>query len=125
MKHHEPQWKDTLISAVFIAVLMIVLILAINKAGAHQSETGEDYSAWVRPDGGGSCCSALDCRPVQFAVGYRGDVTAIVGGRRVAIPPDKILAIRSKDGNAHFCGAIHGSHYQPIVYCFVLPEMIF
>lgn len=72
----------------------LVLLLAASAAAAPPQGADPALAPWFRsllqPGTGMSCCALADCRPTEYRI--RSDhYEAMVGGKWVAVPPDKIL----------------------------------
>ena len=99
-----------MINRYFIAMLIVLALLAvIGRADAH-----DIYSDWQRPDVGGSCCNAADCRPTRAFLGDDGRWRAWDGRGWLVVPPSKLLPTdKAGDGRSHLCAAPDGR-----VFCF-------
>lgn len=102
---------DALAYSVFFGLaILFILYLTPERARGH-----EPYSKWTVPGSQTSCCSDLDCGPVQAS--YRGGMWWVnISGTWVEVPEERILRnVPSPDGNAHIC-------YNGRVLCFMPPE---
>jgi hypothetical protein len=102
------------------AVLIGLIVAAGGPAPrAHVSSTGQDYSAFRRPDGT-SCCNNLDCRPVEYRTTADGRLFMFPDGRQVYIPPHLVIRRPSDDGHAHWCGIVLSTG-DTATFCAILP----
>lgn len=107
-----------------LGVVALVLATA-GLAGAVQAAPPTDadpaWSPWFqslqRPDGGGSCCSASDCRPTEFRV-MAGHFEAHYRDGWLVIPDSKVVArVDNPTGRAVLCA--DGDGTAIMIYCFV------
>jgi hypothetical protein len=74
--------------------LAAALLLAASAAAAPPQNADPTLAPWFRsllqPGTAISCCSLADCRPTEYRI-KTDHYEALVGGRWVAVPPDKIL----------------------------------
>jgi hypothetical protein len=112
-----------------IAAVVATTSPARGQSG-HHGHGHDRHHDWYRdlkqPHSNASCCNKLlpdgtgDCRPVRAYLGDDGRWRAIIDGRRLVIPADKVLtnpdgsALVAPDGNSHACVSPHG-----IIYCFI------
>lgn len=81
------------------------------------SEMGRWFQSLRQPGTGSSCCSLSDCRFTDYRAGADG-YEALVAGRWIAVPPDKILhGITNPTGRAVVCARPEGT-----ILCFVTPD---
>jgi hypothetical protein len=72
------------------------LVLALTTPAAAAPPQGADpaLAPWFRsllqPGTGVSCCALADCRPTDYRI-KSDHYEAMVGGKWIAVPPDKIL----------------------------------
>ena len=113
--------------SVFLVALMFMFVAAntaFAQSGTHgdgHSEHHEWYKTLKRPDvkpdmsnGMGSCCNDKDCRPTRGYLHDDGKWRAILNGKWVEVPWDKVLNTKAPDGNSHICANELG-----IIFCFV------
>ena len=101
-------------SALFAAVLVILLGAAVHRAYPH-----EIYDTWTMPGTNTSCCHNTDCRPVRAWKITDTQWVAMVDGQMVLIPNDKILEGPSPDGRSHWCGSLK----MQSTFCFKAGEV--
>lgn len=118
--------------AVIVTALFLIVWIA-REAGAQSGRHGhghDEHHDWYKdlkqPGSYLSCCNKLlpdgtgDCRPVRAYIGDDGLWRALVDGRRIVIPADKVLknpdgsALVAPDGNSHACVSALGT-----IYCFI------
>jgi hypothetical protein len=72
----------------------LALLLAASAAAAPPPNADPALAPWFRsllqPGTGMSCCALADCRPTDYRI-KSDHYEAMVGGKWVAVPPDKIL----------------------------------
>jgi hypothetical protein len=72
----------------------LALLLAASAAAAPPQGADPALAPWFRsllqPGTGMSCCALADCRPTDYRI-KSDHYEALVGGKWVAVPPDKIL----------------------------------
>ena len=72
----------------------LVLSLTTSVAAAPPQGADPALAPWFRsllqPGTGMSCCALADCRPTEYRI-KSDHYEAMVGGKWVAVPPDKIL----------------------------------
>jgi hypothetical protein len=72
----------------------LALLLAASAAAAPPPNADPALAPWFRsllqPGTGVSCCALADCRPTEYRI-KSDHYEAMVGGKWVAVPPDKIL----------------------------------
>lgn len=88
--------------------LAIMLWLCAALLGVATGARGHDgYTDWKRPDGGGSCCNNIDCRPVEWEFRRGEDGRSVLwiapGGVWMPADPAAMLSLPSNDGTAHAC----------------------
>lgn len=98
--------------------------VAVAPALAHMND-GVDYSRY-RDRNGASCCNDRDCRPADdFVDAGERDVRLRIDGQWIDVPRSYVVAERSRDGRAHWCGGRYftNSHlgWQPLPHCVILP----
>lgn len=76
----------------------VALLLIAGSAQGHSF-----YTELQRPDGGGSCCSSTDCRPVQPCLTTNKRSGFMADGVCEEIPANKVLPVASPDGELHAC----------------------
>lgn len=116
-----------LVHALMLSVLAIFALGFIAgrcsaQSGNHgdgHGEMHEIYKGWQSPQGY-SCCSEQDCRPTRAYLDEHGHWQAIVDGRWLVMPDDRVLRIPSPDGRSHVC-ATPGA--APTIRCFVPGEI--
>jgi hypothetical protein len=101
-----------------------LLALAVTPALAHMHE-GIDYTRY-RDHRGAPCCNDTDCRPADdFVDAAARDVRLKIDGQWIEVPRSYVVAERSPDGRAHWCGGRYftNSHlgWQPLPHCVILP----
>jgi hypothetical protein len=121
-----------------IVIASFIPAMAFAQSGLHNhghSELHEYYKKLYIPDNPdrvpGSCCNLRvvhpdgsitgDCRPVRAWPDDDGIWHAYVDGRKILIPPEKIILKDQpmpEDGNAHLCMSEVG-----VVYCFIKPHV--
>jgi hypothetical protein len=113
----------------------VATVLALLVGGAGFTAFAENrhdlnhpiYENWQRPDGRGSCCSNMDCRPVAYRSHSGGIDIRIeeLGGAWHPVPPQAILPFASFDAEAHACYQLRACHaYEGCrlaIRCVVLP----
>jgi hypothetical protein len=112
----------------FVCLFVIPVLVPPARADeAHMRAFHADaqHDDWMRslkrPGGEGSCCSLNDCLPTD-AEWKDGQWWAIVRGKWMAIPADKVLASPiSMDGEAWVCAGQSAPGWTPVLYCFVPP----
>jgi hypothetical protein len=85
------------------------------------ADPNSDMARWFQslrqPGTGSSCCSLSDCRLTDYRAGASG-YEAMVAGRWIAVPQDKILrGITNPTGRAVVCARPEGT-----ILCFVTPD---
>lgn len=115
-----------ILSLLFFSV-GVANVESVNAHEFHNADgTSQNYTNWQRPDGKGSCCNLIDCRPVKCNLVHdkRGAVIGAVlevGDRSVSVPPDVILHDQPvTDMNCHWCGYVGKERVTH--YCFVYPK---
>lgn len=100
------------------AALMVAYGVAAPPPGADpNSEMGRWFQSLRQPGTGTSCCSLSDCRLTDYRAGADG-YEALVWGRWVTVPRDKILrGITNPTGRAVVCARPEGT-----ILCFVTPD---
>ena len=72
----------------------LTLLLAASATAAPPPNADPALAPWFRgllqPGTGMSCCALADCRPTEYRI-KSDHYEAMVGGKWVAVPPDKIL----------------------------------
>ena len=101
-----------------------LLALAVTPALAHVHE-GMDYSRY-RDQRGAACCNDTDCRPAQdFVDAAERAVKLLIDGQWIEVPRAHVVAERSRDGRAHWCGGRYFTNsaagWQPLPHCVILP----
>lgn len=98
---------------------MKFLVSAMSLALWATTVQAEDRGSWFKSlkqnITGASCCDISDCRRAD-ADWRKGQWWADVQGEMTPIPPEKVLAKHSIDGEAYVC-----SGYDRRIYCFVPP----
>ena len=75
---------------------------------------GVDYTGWIRPDVGGSCCNNTDCHTATARHTDKG-WEVFIDAQWVVIPPEKILTTLAQNPmQAHVC------HSGTFIYCFAV-----
>jgi hypothetical protein len=102
----------------------LLAALAVTPALAHVHD-GMDYSRY-RDHRGAPCCNDTDCRPADdFVDAAERDVRLLIEGQWIEVPRSYVVAERSRDGRAHWCGGRYftNSHlgWQPLPHCVILP----
>lgn len=115
-------------AALAISVFAFFAIWSDVKAQQGFHGEGHDkmhhwYQNLKRPDGSGiSCCSEKDCRPTDARVREDGSIEAMLNGRWVIVPPNKILRnVYSPDLGSHICAPDPKATWYPKdhIFCFV------
>ena len=111
-------------------VLALVLTVFIGYAAAQEGHIGHGHDKWhqgfynalQRPDGKGSCCNLIDCRPTSIRA-LNGRYEIKKDGRWIPVPMDRILKKTAPDGGAHICAPQSDSKSYPAdeVFCVVMP----
>jgi len=74
--------------------ITVALMSAISAAAAPPQNADPALAPWYRsllqPGTAISCCSLADCRPTDYRI-KADHYEALVGGKWLAVPPDKIL----------------------------------
>jgi len=110
------------------AILATFIFSVGFDASAVAGQRGDWFKSLLQPDGE-SCCDVSDC--TQTVAEWREDRWwAEVNGKWRAVPRDRILSTpHSLDGRAYVCSADRAnddSHgIDPMIYCFVPPNMGF
>ena len=117
----------------FVAALvagLVVTVLLHAKAWSHTitapNGTVIDYSKWMRPDTGTSCCNKSDCAPVDAmdvdSHTDPDDVHLRRNGIWISLSQyrDKILPFSSPDGRYHMCG-FFWKDTHPTIFCITTP----
>ncbi|MEA2878428.1 MAG: hypothetical protein QOF14_3624 [Hyphomicrobiales bacterium] len=105
--------------------LAIFLALGALPALAHVNE-GMDYTRY-RDHRGAPCCDHTDCRPADDFVDAteREPARLLIDGHWIDVPRTTVVAERSPDGRAHWCGGRYftNSHlgWAPLPRCVILP----
>lgn len=103
--------------AALAALALLCLAVAVSFAE-------EDRGAWFKglkqPLTGGSCCDLSDCRATEAAWRDGAWWARLPDGEWIAVPPEKILAKQSIDGEAYLCSAP-----ARVIFCFVKPTLGF
>lgn len=108
------------LTVVALVLLAIAILASPGRAQSGHAEHHDWYKDLRQPGTGYSCCNALtstgegDCRPVRGFLHDDGQWRAIVEGRAVRIPAEKIIEQSAPDGNSHLCMSPAGT-----VYCFI------
>ena len=107
-----------LVCALSAAALTVTYGIAAPPPGADpNSEMGRWFQSLRQPGTGTSCCSLSDCRLTDYRTGQDG-YEALVGGRWLTVPRDKILrGITNPTGRAVVCARPEGT-----ILCFVTPD---
>ena len=115
---------------VLALVLAFVLAVAIGHAGAQEGYAGQGHDKWhrgfystlERPDGKGSCCNLMDCRPTSVR-SSNGRYEIKKDGRWIPVPMEKIIKKTAPDGGAHICAPDSNSNHYTAdeVFCVVMP----
>ena len=94
---------------------LLALLFFVTPAFAHTGMDGTDYSAWVRPDVGGSCCNNMDCE-VAHARWIENHWEVFLDARWVVVPDEKVMKVFPHEApvNAHIC------HAGNFIYCFAV-----
>ena len=102
-----------------ICTAFALLGVAVTAKGTPPPNADPLLAPWFqslqRPGGGGSCCSAADCRRIQSRIGRKGYEVLLQGGVWVPVPPDKVLHRENPTGEAVACTK------GPVILCFVPP----
>ena len=101
----------------FTVVLGAVTLGMMFGHWSKQAKGHDIYTDWKMPGSNMSCCNDSDCRPVRAWKINDDQWIALVDGREVPIPPEKILDRKSPDGRSHWCGA------GMVTYCFLPGEI--
>jgi len=105
---------------------LAILLAASLPALAHVDEHGIDYRQY-RDLNGAPCCNDRDCRPADAFIEEHGRaiVRLLIDGQWVDVPRAHVVAQRSPDGRAHWCGGrlFTNSHlgWLPFPWCVILP----
>lgn len=105
--------RNLYIIGAFALALFLLMFATENRARAHEQD-GVNYGDF-KDSRGYSCCNDSDCRPTVAYQNDDGTWTALADGRKVLVPLDKILKMKSPDGRSHLCIAEDGI----VPYCFV------
>ena len=111
-------------------VLASVLIVCINSARAQEGYVGHNHDKWHqgfystlnRPDGQGSCCNLMDCRPTSVrSIDGRYEIKK--DGRWIPVPMDKVIKKTAPDLGAHICAPDSSNTTYPAdeVFCVIMP----
>jgi hypothetical protein len=106
------------------AVSVLLCVSAAAQEGhfgmGHDKWHQDFYSKLKRNDGGGPCCSLIDCRPTQSRmIGDHYEVK--VDGAWTPVPKDKINNVVAPDGGAHVCAPRQAGANKGVLFCVVLP----
>jgi hypothetical protein len=99
---------------------------AAQDAGTGDHGIGHDlwhedfYSTLRRNDGGGPCCSMMDCRPTQSRK-VNGSYEVKVDGAWISVPQDKINNVIAPDSGAHVCAPEQVGSHKGELFCVILP----
>lgn len=102
----------TTLAAVLLAI--VILMPGFHAQFSSHAENHDWYKDLKAPDTGRGCCSNSDCRPVRAYLHDDGQWRAIVEGRAVRIPAEKIIEQSAPDAGSHLCMSPAGT-----VYCFI------
>ncbi len=95
----------------------IVLAMPVAAHAHIDAATGQDYRAFERNDGGGSCCNWLDCRPaLEPFMEKDGEKIMDRARNKFIFDPGKVVRLPSDDGNWHVCANSHG------LICIIAPS---
>jgi len=105
----------------FLASGLFVLLCYLDVRAAPPPDSDGRYANWFQnlrqPGTGSSCCSLADCRMTEYRGTPQG-YEALVYGRWVVVPQEKILrGIVNPTGRAVVC-----AHPDGTVLCFVTPD---
>jgi len=112
-----------------IIVPMRIRHLALLLAGtlpalAHVDERGLGYSRYTDLNGA-PCCDEHDCRPADAFIEERERIRLLIDGQWIDVPRAHVVAQRSPDGRAHWCGGrlFTNSHlgWMAFPWCVILP----
>ena len=102
----------------------LALVLALPPASSALAQDGHHgmghaehhdwYKTLMSPQSGASCCDNRDCRPTRAYLDDEGTWRALLDGRWIAVPREKVLRTKAPDGNSHICANEFG-----MIYCFV------
>jgi len=111
-------------------VLVLVLIVCINSTAAQEGYFGHSHDDWHhgfystlnRPDGKGSCCNLMDCRPTSVR-STDGRYEIKKDGRWIPVPMEKVIKKAAPDGGAHICAPDSSDTAYPAdeVFCVIMP----
>jgi len=107
------------------------------SAQAQEGHLGHGHAEWhsgfynslQRPDGKGSCCNMLDCRPTSIRT-HGGRYEVKKDGRWIPVPMDKVIHRTAPDWGAHICAPATSSeaqahgNFNEEVYCVIMPPDI-
>jgi hypothetical protein len=112
-------------------VLALVLIVCIDSTPAQEGYLAHSHDEWHqgfystlnRPDGKGSCCNLLDCRPTSVRA-TNGRYEIKKDGRWIPVPMEKVIKRTAPDGGAHICAPDSNNKAYPAdeVFCVVMPS---
>ena len=108
-----------------------ILLFALTfSAHAQEGHLGSGHDKWhqsfyktlQRPDGKGSCCNLIDCRPTSGRT-IEGHYEVKVNGAWISVPQTKIIRRSAPDGGYHVCAPYNFKGHPEELYCVVLaPE---
>jgi hypothetical protein len=102
----------------FSWIALAIPFAAPLVAEAHiDAATEQDYRAFERNDGKGSCCDWLDCRPaLEPFMENDGEKIMDRARNKFAFDQDKVVKLPSDDGNWHLCANSRG------LICIIAPS---
>jgi hypothetical protein len=111
-------------SGVIVGSFIVGIVL--GWLSARSARAHSHYDKWQRPDGKGSCCNQLDCRPVNYRQTVAGiEIWITEIGQWHSVLPGTILPFISPDESAHACYVLSWGFGQPkrvpTVWCVALP----
>jgi hypothetical protein len=106
------------------------IAVSIGSAAAQEGYIGHSHDQWhqgfystlSRPDGNGSCCNLMDCRPTSIR-STNGRYEIKKDGRWISVPMEKVIKKTAPDGGAHICAPDSNSKAYPAdeIFCVIMP----
>ena len=108
-----------------VCLLPALALVMLPVTGEAHKVGSVDYSGWVQPRNGGSCCGGTDCAPVpRVSCAARPTIPSRFYryGVWTHFEADQILSFASPDGRVHACMSLNPynkGQYTPL--CLALP----
>ena len=110
-----------------IPILSLALLAASSSSAAFAGDRGEWFKSLTMPGTNASCCDLADCHRTE-ADWRKGQWWVVVDNEWRPVPQSKVLTSPpSIDGSAYVCTGTPswtvGGPMQPLIYCFVPPNL--